>query len=113
MPSARISRPSASVLITSIVLPFIALTMSPGLVALPPGMFSVAGTMPTTLIFGLILPIAHIAAMTPAPPDMSYFMSSMRSAGLIEMPPRVERDALADEREQLSARRDRRCSAAR
>jgi hypothetical protein len=83
----RISRPSASVLITSIVLPFIALTMSPGFVALPPGMFSVAGTMPTTLIFGLVLPMALIVAMTPAPPDMSYFMSSMRSAGLIEMPP--------------------------
>ena len=61
--------------------------MSPGFVALPPGMFSVAGTRPTTLIFGFSLPSADIAAMTPAPPDMSYFISSMRSAGLIEMPP--------------------------
>jgi hypothetical protein len=31
--------------------------------------------------------MAHIAAMTPAPPDMSYFISCMFSAGLIEMPP--------------------------
>ena len=36
--------PSASVLMTSIVLPFIARTMSPGRIAVPLGMFSVAGT---------------------------------------------------------------------
>ena len=37
------SRPSASVLLTSIVLPFFAVTMSPGLTAWPLGMFSVDG----------------------------------------------------------------------
>ena len=43
MPSARINRPSASVLSTSIVFPDMAVWMSPGFCALPPGMFSVAG----------------------------------------------------------------------
>src|SRR3990172_832073 len=49
MASARTRRPSASVLITSIVLPFIAVTTSPGLVAAPEGMFSVVGTRAVTL----------------------------------------------------------------
>ena len=42
-PSPRISRPSASVLITSTVLPLAPVRMSPGLIARPPGMFSVVG----------------------------------------------------------------------
>ena len=50
MPSQRIRRPSASVFSTSIVLPDIEVTMSPGLVARPLGMFSQVGMMPTTLI---------------------------------------------------------------
>ena len=37
------------------VWPDMLVTMSPGLVALPPGMFSVAGTTPTTLIFSFSL----------------------------------------------------------
>ncbi len=49
----RTSRPSASVLSTSMLFPFMARTTSPGLWAEPPGMFSVAGTMPVTLILGL------------------------------------------------------------
>jgi hypothetical protein len=36
---------------------------------------------------GLSLPSACIAPSTAAPPDMSYFIFSMPSAGLSEMPP--------------------------
>ena len=43
--------------------------------------------MPMMLTFGLSCAIAPIAAITPAPPHMSYFISCMFSAGLIEMPP--------------------------
>ena len=51
--SASTRRPSASVLIISMVLPFMAVTTSPGRWAEPPGMFSVAATMPVTLMRGL------------------------------------------------------------
>ena len=61
--------------------------MSPGFIARGPGRFSLEGTIPITLICGLSRPIASIAPITPAPPDMSYFISCMFSAGLIEMPP--------------------------
>src|SRR3989304_743014 len=87
MASARGRRPSASVLITSIVLPFIAVTTSPGLVAEPEGMFSVVGTRAVTLTGAFSLASAHIAEMTAAPPDISPFISSIPAAGLMEMPP--------------------------
>ena len=87
MASASTSRPSASVLSISMVLPFIARTMSPGRCALPPGMFSTAGTTPKTLILGFMRPIARMAPMTEAPPDMSPFMSPMPAACFSEMPP--------------------------
>ena len=87
MASARINLPSASVLITSIVLPVIARTTSPGLVAFPEGRFSEHGTTPSTGIEGLICAIARIAPITVAPPVMSYFINSMLSPGLSEMPP--------------------------
>src|SRR5207253_2247992 len=84
--SASTSRPSASVLTTSIVLPFIALTMSPGRYAWPPGMFSVAATTASTRTGSCRSAIAHVAAITAAPPDMSPFMFSMCSDGFSEMP---------------------------
>ena len=87
MPSARMRRPSASVLITSIVLPLIARRTSPGFVALPPGMFSVAGTIAVTSMAGFSRAMAPMVATTAAPPDISPFISSMPAAGLIEMPP--------------------------
>ena len=62
-PSQR-SRPSASVFCTSIVLPFRAVSTSPGLTARPPGMFSVAGTRPTTLTGSLQRATATIAPIT-------------------------------------------------
>ena len=74
-------------LLTSIVLPFIAVTMSPGLTAWPLGMFSVDGT--TAVIFAArpSCAIAPIDSMTAAPPDMSNFISCILPAGLIEIPP--------------------------
>src|SRR5436305_554062 len=87
MPSDRTRRPSASVLMISMVLPPEPVTTSPGLIALPDGMFSVVGTMPMTLIFGLSSAIASMAPTTAAPPPMSDFIFSMFRDGLIEIPP--------------------------
>ena len=62
-------------------------TMSPGFVALPPGMFSQVGTIATTLIFRPISATARIVPSTEPAPHMSYFISSMPSPGFSEMPP--------------------------
>src|SRR3569833_1432158 len=51
--SASTSRPSASVLTISIVVPEAARTMSPGRMALPLGMFSTSPITPTALILAL------------------------------------------------------------
>ena len=85
--SASTRRPSASVLMISIVRPFMAVTTSPGLEAFPPGMFSVQGAMATTLIFGFSFAIAASAATTEAAPVISAFIASMLAAGLMLMPP--------------------------
>ena len=85
--SARISRPSASVFRISIVLPESDVTISPGRCALLPGIFSTAGTMPVTAIAGFSCAMACMAPITAAPPAMSYFIFSMPSEGLMEMPP--------------------------
>ena len=87
MQSASTSRPSASVLLISTVTPAIVRTMSPGLTERPLGMFSVAPTTPITRTGSARRAIAAIASITAAPPDMSYFISSMCSPGLSEMPP--------------------------
>ena len=71
----------------SMVLPRWLLTTSPGFTAVPDGRFSVAGIRPTTFTFGFSKPTTSNAPSTAAAPDMSYFMSSMLCAGLIEMPP--------------------------
>ncbi len=80
------TRPSASVLLISIVLPFIARTMSPGLAARPLSMFSTAATTPTTRTCGRSAGSAPIAAITAAPPAMSDFIHC-RSAVLMLIPP--------------------------
>ena len=69
------------------VLPDMLLTISPGLVALPLGRFSTAGTTTLTLIGSFSFAIAAIAPMTLAAPHMSYFISSMPGPGFNEMPP--------------------------
>src|SRR6266566_3557511 len=85
--SHRIRRPSASVLMISIVLPKWLFTTSPGFTAVPDGRFSVAGIRPTTLTLGLSRPRTSNVPRTAVAPDLSNFMSSMFSAGLIEIPP--------------------------
>ena len=61
--------------------------MSPGRIAWPDGMFSVAPTTPITRTGSPSRAIAPTAATTAAPPDMSNFISCIFAAGLIEMPP--------------------------
>jgi len=61
--------------------------MSPGFSAPPPDIFSVAGTRPTILTGSFKSAAALIAASTAAPPAMSVFISSIFSAGLMEIPP--------------------------
>ena len=63
------------------------MTTSPGFTAVPEGMFSVLGIRPTTWTLGFSRPSISKVPSTAAAPDMSYFMSSMFWAGLIEMPP--------------------------
>ena len=64
-----------------------AVWMSPGFWARPPGIFSVAGTTQITLTLGLSAARARMTPIMVAPPAMSYFIFSMPSAGLMEMPP--------------------------
>ena len=75
--SARVSRPSASVLLTSMVLPLEAVRISPGCMAWPLIIFSVAAQIKWTSALGLICPIALAAPRVAAPPPMSIFMVSM------------------------------------
>ena len=98
-PSPRIRRPSASVLITSTVLPSALFRTSPGLIARPPGMFSVVGTTPMT----------RIGAFKQR--DRAHGAGDGRAAGHVVLHPLhavggldrdaagVERDALADQTE--------------
>ena len=95
--SARMSRPSASVLMTSTVLPASVWMTSPGFTAVPEGRFSDDGTMPTTLAFTPSSATACMAAMTAAPPDMSNFMSSMPGRRLDGDATRVEGEPLPHE----------------
>ena len=60
---------------------------SPGLIAVPEGMFSVEGTTATRLTGSPSSAIAATASSTAAAPDMSIFISCMPAEGLIEMPP--------------------------
>ena len=67
--------------------PDIEVTMSPGLLALPPGRFSHAGTMTIKSSGRRSRALALSAPRTLAAPHMSNFISSMPSPGLSEMPP--------------------------
>ena len=69
------------------VWPDMLVTTSPGLLALPSGMFSVAGTTPTTLMAGAISATAAITPSTLAAPVISNFISSIAGPGFSEMPP--------------------------
>ena len=85
--SARTSRPSASVLSTSTVLPPYIVRTSPGRVAEPETMFSAMGTNVDTFTGSLSAAIARVAWTTAAAPAMSHFMVFMPWAGLIDRPP--------------------------
>ena len=85
--SARMSRPSASVLSTSTVFPLRIFSTSPGRIAVPLGMFSTSGTYPTMGVLTSSADSADIAAITAAPPDMSVFIVSMPPAVLSDRPP--------------------------
>ena len=69
------------------VFPFIAVMTSPGLLALPDGIFSHKGTRAMTLIGTCSLAMASNDALTVAAPPMSAFMSPIPAAGLILIPP--------------------------
>ncbi len=75
--SARTSRPSASVLSTSTVLPPYIVRTSPGRVASPETMFSAIGAHGVTATGSPRSAIARVAATTAAAPAMSHFIVVM------------------------------------
>ena len=75
-------------------LPFIALTMSPGRVECGPGMFSTAGAMASSGVPGASSATVAMAEITVQAPVLSIFMSSMRSAGLMQIPPESKQTPL-------------------
>ena len=85
--SARIRRPSASVLSTSMVLPFRIVRTSPGRVASPPSMLSVMGRYALTLTGAATTGSTDIAPMMAAAPHMSIFIIIMPCAVLMDRPP--------------------------
>ena len=58
-----------------------------GAVGVAPGMFSQPASTPMTLMGSCNWARACMVPSTEAAPPMSYFISSMPSAGLMEMPP--------------------------
>src|SRR5256886_15450905 len=93
--SHRIRRPSASVLMISMVFPRWLFTTSPGLIAVPEGRFSVAGVRPTTLILGFRRPSTSNAPSTAGPPHLSQLLSPPVAAGLGLVPPPTKRAPLS------------------
>ena len=74
-------------LLTSTVLPLYWVITSPGLIAVPEGMFSVAGTTATRSTASPSSAIAATASSTAAAPDMSIFISCIEAEDFSEMPP--------------------------
>ena len=85
--SPSTSRPSASVLSTSTVVPPYIVSTSPGRIAVPETMFSAIGANVVTLIGSPSRAIASVAWITAAAPAMSDFMSFIEAAGLMVSPP--------------------------
>lgn len=77
------------------VFPLSAFKTSPGLYALPPGMFSVVGMIPCTSTRGWVLANWLNTPKTAAAPDISIFMVSMPEAGFKDNPPRIKGDSFA------------------
>ena len=80
-------RPSASVFVISTRFPFSAVTTSPGRVACPEGMFSTQAATAWITRPGSSCATVAAASSTAIAPFLSIFISSMPSAGLIEIPP--------------------------
>src|SRR5207237_1966795 len=78
---------SVVVLMFAIYLGEIAICTPAGFCAFSAGMVSEAQTMAMTLTLGAIRAMARMAPIMAAPPAMSYFIFSMPSEGLMEMPP--------------------------
>ena len=72
---------------TSIVLPLYAVTISPGLCAFPPGIFSVDPIAKIIFNLGFNSATAFITPITVELPHISNFISSILAEGLIEIPP--------------------------
>ena len=72
--SARINRPSASVLSTSTVMPPYWVSTSPGRCAVDDGMFSAIGTVAITSMGNCCLAASTTVAITAAAPPMSEVM---------------------------------------
>ena len=85
--SHKINLPSASVFNTSIVWPDILVKISPGFKAKPSGKFSHVGIIPITFMGRFNKPIVLKVPRTLAAPHISYFISSISPAGLIDIPP--------------------------
>ncbi len=85
--SARISRPSASVLPISTVCPERERSTSPGRKDEPEIAFSTIGISTLSRTLSLASTIACASPSTLAAPPMSFFMSSMPADGLMSSPP--------------------------
>ncbi len=85
--SARISRPSASVLVISMVFPERLVSTSPGRMARPDGMFSTIGAYVVTLTGRPRSAMAKVAARTAAAPPMSNFIVAIEAPDLRLSPP--------------------------
>jgi hypothetical protein len=81
--SARISRPSASVLVISTVVPPRMVSTSPGRIAEPEIMFSAIGAHAVTFTGNPSRAIRKMAWITDAAPAMSSFIETIELAGLI------------------------------
>ena len=85
--SAITRRPSASVLVTSTVLPLNMVITSLGRVASLAGRFSAIANQPVTCTSTPKLAAAITVPSTAAAPAISDFISGMEEAGLIDRPP--------------------------
>ena len=86
MASARMRRPSASVLPTSTVCPLRILSTSEGRYADPDGMFSAIGTVAMISTGSFSAAAATVLAMTAAAPPMSDFIGAMFAVLMLSPP---------------------------
>ncbi len=94
MQSASTSRPSASELFISIVVPSSAVRMSPGRIAAPLIMFSVAPITASTRTGAASWASAATVSITAAPPAMSNFIVIWLAVGFSHRPPESNVTAL-------------------